>query len=153
MKIVLFSLFCLILIGMISYSYAQFTDVSGNTKLQLPEVMLQMELRDSNGSLVAYIETEQIIGISPLELNKFLDIRNQSTTEFFIKDDKKYEFQQFKTTTTSGTFDEKIAYSSSRLLLPVQEEVLTLLQMRHDSYQTQPGDTIKNFWTIIRPAS
>lgn len=153
MKIVLFSLLCLILIGMTSHSYAQFKEVGKNTKLQLPEVMLQIELRDSNGSLVAYIETGQIVGISPLELNKFLDIRNQSSTGFFIKDDKRYEFQQFETTITSGTFDKKLAYSSSRLLLPVQEEVLTLLQMRHDSYQTQPGDTIKNFWTIIRPAS
>ena len=138
MKIVLISLLCLILIGITSYSYAQFTVVEKNTKL--PEVLLQIEVRDSNGGLVSYVETNQVIGFSPLELNTFLDVRNQSSTEFFMKDNKKYESQQFETTTrTGGTFDEKLAYSSSRLLLPVQEEVFTLLQMRHDSYQTQPG--------------
>jgi len=149
MKIVLFSLLCLILIGMTSYSYAQFIVVDKNTKL--PEVMVQLELRDSNGSLITYIETEQIIGISPLELNRFLDIQNHTHKEFFIKDDKKYESQQFES--VSETYDKKSAISRTTLVDKIQGEVVTLLQIRFDSYQTQPGDTLRSFWTIIRPAS
>ena len=152
MKIVLFSLLCLIMIGMISYSYAQFTSVdTKNTELLLPEVLLQLELRDSNGGLLTYIESEQIIGIAPLELNIFLDNQNQTRKEFFIKDDKKYESQQWEI--IGDTFDRKNAYSVTRLLDVHQNELVNLLQMRHDSYQTQPGDTTRIFWTIIRPVS
>jgi len=147
MKIVLFSLLCLILIGMTSYSYAQFTVVDKNTRL--PEVLLQIEVRDSNGSLIAYIETERINKISTLELNMFLNIQNQTIKEFLIKDDKKYEMQQFET--ASETRDEKLAYSSSTLHTVIQNELVTLIEISYDSYQTQPGDTVRNFWTIIRP--
>jgi len=149
MKIVLFSLLCLFLIGMTSYSYAQFTVVNATTIL--PEVMLQMELRDSNGGLLAYIETEQVIGISPLELNRYLDKQTETDKEFFIKDDKKYESQQWEI--ANVTFDKKYAYSGTRLMDVYQNEFVTVLLMRHDSYQTQPGDTLNVFWTVIRPIS
>jgi len=149
MKIVLFSLLCLILIGMISYSYAQWIVVDKNTKL--PVIMLQGVLRDSNGILVAYIEADQIIAISPLELNRFLDNLNQTHKEFFIKDDQKYESQQWETNTE--TYHEKLTYSSSAPRDIYQNEFVTILQMRHDSYQTQPGDTMRIFWTMIRPVS
>ena len=151
MKIVLFSLLCLIMIGMISYSYAQFTDVDGKNTDLLLKVLLQIEVRDSNGNLLAYLEVDQIIGISPLELNRFLDNQNQTSKEFFIKDDKKYESQQWEI--IGDAFTLKSAYSSTRLLDSYQNELITLLVMRHDSYQTQPGDTTRIFWTIIRPVS
>ena len=70
MKIVIFSLLCLILIGMTFYSYAQSQPqmIEPEKATELPEVMLQLVLRDSNGILIAYVEAEQIIGIAPLEL-------------------------------------------------------------------------------------
>jgi len=149
MKIVLFSLLCLILIGITSYSYAQMIIPDKDTKL--PEVMVQMELRDSNGSLVAYIETEEIRGISPLELNRFLDNQNQTRKEFLIKDDKKYERQQWES--IGQTYDKKDSLSITRLLDVDQNELVILLVMRFDSFQVQPGDIIRVFWTVIRPAS
>jgi len=151
MKIVIFSLLCLILIGMTSYSYAQYTSVKENATLQLPEVMLQLELRDSNGGLLTYIETDQILVISPLELNSFLDNLNGTRKEFFIKDDKKYESQQWEI--KGVTFDKRHAWSATRLIDVIENTFVTLLQIRHDSYQTQPGDTVRIFWTVIRPVS
>jgi len=150
MKIVLFSLFCLILIGITSYSYAEMITVDKNTKL-LPKVMLQLELRDSNGGLIAYIEADQIIGISPFELNRFLDNLNHTRKEFLIKDDKKYESQQWEVNTE--TFARELAYSGTRLMDMYQNEIIPLLIIRHDSFQTQPGDTLRIFWTVIRPVS
>ena len=144
MKIIYLSLLCLILIGMTSYSYAQFTVVDKNTRL--PEVLLQIEVRDSNGSLVAYIETERIAKISYLELNMYLD--TQTPIQFFIKDDKKYELQQFKK--MLETHDEKFAYSGSALRTVIRDELVTLVDMSYNSIQTQPGDTVRTFWTIIR---
>jgi len=149
MKIVLFSLLCLILIGMTSYSYAKW--MSPDEATELPEVMIQLVVRDSNGYLLSYMESEQIIGLDPLELNRFLDNQNETHKEFLIKDDKKYESQQWEV--TNNVFDQRLAYSITRLLDAYENEFLPLLTMRHDSYQTQPGDTLRMFWTVIRPAS
>jgi len=93
----------------------------------------------------------KIIVISPLELNRFLDNLNGTRKEFFIKDDKKYESQQWEI--KGVTFDKRHAWSATRLIDVIQNEFLTLLQIRHDSYQTQPGDTVRIFWTVIRPVS
>jgi len=149
MKIVLFSLVCLILIGMTSYSYAQWTVVNSTTIL--PDVLLQLELRDSNGNLVTYIESGQIIGIASLELNNFLDNQNQTHKEFFVKDDKKYETQHWEQ--RPDRFDIKNAYSETRLIDVVQNEFTILLDIRYDSFQSEPGDILRIFWTVTRPVS
>ena len=149
MKIVLFSLLCLFLIGMTSYSYAQNTPDDENT--ELPEVLLQIVLRDSNGSLVAYIETEHFYSFNHLELNIFLDNQNQTRKEFFIKDDKKYESQKWET--KHDEFSVQRTFSSTILKDVYQNEFVLVAQMLHDSYQTQPGDTARFFWTVVRPVS
>ena len=149
MKIVLFSLLCLFLIGMTSYSYAQNTPDDENT--ELPEVLLQILLRDSNGSLVAYIETERFLLVNPLELNIFLDNQNQTRKEFFIKDDKKYESQKWET--KHDEFSVQRTFSSTILKDVYQNEFVLVAQMLYDSYQTQPGDTARFFWTVVRPVS
>ena len=164
MKIVLFSLLCLILIGMTSNSYAGSHNMTANVEfdqaawktspfkgITLPEAMVQLQLRNSNGNLVAYIESEQIIGIHFWGLNNFLDKQNQTSKEFFIKDDKKYEIQQWEKTVEFVS--QKTDYSIYRFLDIYQNELVNLLSMRHDSFQTQPGDTLRVFWTVIRPAS
>jgi len=147
MKIIVISLFLLFLIGVSSYSYAQFVQVDSHTKL--PEVMLQLELRDLDGNLIAYVEGEQILAIDHLKLNEFLD--NQNRKEFLIKDDKAYEMIQWQAKTEK--FDKRHAYSGFDLWMYDQEKWKSVLHVRHDSYQTQPGDTLLVYWTIIRPAN
>ena len=149
MKIVLFSILCLFLIGMTSYSYAQWTIV--NVTAISPEVFLQSELRDSNGSLIAYVKTEQVIGINPSLLTSFLDNQNQTNKEFIIKDDKKYESHHWEV--RSDKFNQKLAYSTTRLIDIHQNELAPLIIMLHDSFQTEPGDVLRLFWKVIRPAS
>jgi len=149
MKIVLFSLLCLILMGITSYSYAQQTPDEKNTELPT-KIMLQLELRDSNGNLALYIEADQILAIFTPEINRFLDSQNITSKEFLIEGDK-YEVYQWEQ--SNQTFNTKSAYSTTRLLTVYQDEFLKPIIMRHDSIQTQPGDTLRIFWTVIRPAS
>jgi len=147
MKIFLIPLFLLFLIGISSYSYAQYTEPDSNTKV--PEVMLQLVIRDSDGNLVTYVEGVHIIVIYPLELNEFLD--NKNYKEFLIKDDKAYEIIQWQGRTEK--FNKKYTYSSFNLWANDQGKFKKVLMVRHDSYQTQPGDTVSVYWTIIRPAN
>jgi len=149
MKIVLFSLLFLIFIGMTSYSYAQFTIPDENTELQ---ILLQLELRDNDGNLVAYIESNQLLGYRSFELDRFLDsIQNKTMNEYFTKDNKKYEIMQWEKIRISAA--NELAYSVTTLLDNYQNEYIILLSMRHDSFQTEYGDKIRTFWTIIRPVS
>ncbi len=146
MKIILISLLCLILIGSTSYSFAQIYAVNSHTKV--PEVMLQLELRDSDGNLVSYIEAKQVISIDPLKLNEFLDLIDYK--KFLIKDGKVYEKIQWQGKTEKL---KKHTYSQFNLWVNEQSEFIKVLTVRHNSYQGQPGDTLTIYWTIIRPAS
>ena len=147
MKIILTILFGLIAIGVTSYSYGQYTVVDSDTVL--PEVMLQLELRNASGGLVTYIEATQIIAIYPNELNSFLDKINYK--EFLIKDGKAFEKIQWQGRTEK--FEKQHAFSQFNLWDTSFDEPLALLTVRHHSYQTQPDDTITVYWTIIRPAN
>ena len=147
MKIILISLICIFLMGISSYSFAQYTVVDSDTLV--PQVTLQLELRDLDGNFLTYIETEQIIVIYPSELNKFLD--NQNHKEILIDDDNTYELIQWQGQTEK--FDKKHAYSQFSLWIPEQNLFQEVLVLRHNSYQTQPGDTLTVYWTIIRPAN
>ena len=146
MKIILISLFWLFLIGISSYSYAQYSVVDSNTIV--PEVMLQFVIRDSDGNLLTYIEAKQIIVIYPLELKEFLD---KQPKKLFIKDDKAFEIIQWQGRTEN--FNKQHAWSQFNLWVTLQAEPEIVLVVRHNSYQTQPGDTIAVYWTIIRPAT
>ena len=147
MKIIVIFLFLLFLIGISSYSYAQFVVVDSHSKL--PEVMLQLVVRDSDGNLIAYVEGEQILAINHLKLNEFLD--NQNRKEFLIKDNKAYEMIQWQGQTEK--FYKKHAFSGFVLWAYVQNEFENVLMVRHNTYQTQPGDTLTVYWTIFRPAN
>ena len=118
---------------------------------ELPVIMLQLVLRDSNGILVAYVEAEQIIGIAPAELDRFLDKLDLTKKEFFMKDDTKYEILQWEKQIES--YAETLIFSGSRLIDIHQNEYLLVLSIRHDSFTSHPGDTLRVFYTITRPAS
>jgi len=146
MKIILISLLCLILIGITSYSYAQFIPVYSQTNL--PEVMLQLVIRDHDGNFITYIEAKQIIQIDHLKLNEFLD--DIKYKKFLVKDGKAYEIIQWQGHTEKL---KKHAYSQYDLWKLEQDGFKKILTVRHNSYQAQPGDTLTIYWTIIRPAS
>ena len=130
--------------GITSYSFSQFGLVDNNT--ELPEVMVQLILRDSNGTLISYTEGVTIQGIGHFELNRYLDkVQDLTVREVFFIDDNKYESQQFQH--PSVIYDTKMAHSTTRLY---DDNQYALLDVRHDSFQTQPGDTVRPLWTIIR---
>jgi len=147
MKIIIISVLCLFFIGISSYSFAQYTEPDWD--IILPKVMLQLELRDSDGNFITYIEAEQIIAIYLLELNDFLD--NQNNKEYLIEDNKAYEKIQWQGRTEK--FTKQHAWSQFNLWSFVQDESIPVLTVRHNSYQSQPGDTVKVYWTIVRPVS
>lgn len=137
-------LLALMVVSSFGISYGQASD---GFKPSKPEVLLQLELRNSQGQLVSYIEGTKILTIRPLFLDNFLDYMPDKKT--IVRDGKTYEVIQFERPTE--TFYKRHAMAIFALITPVNGEMTTILLMNHDAYQVEKGDTLKVKFTIIRP--
>ena len=146
MKIILVFLFSIVLIASVPFSFAQNT--ANLSETNIPKVMLQLELRNSDGILLTYIEATKIVSMDTTLLNEFLD---DKPSKLLVKDDKVYEI--IKWLGRVETFDKEHAYSLFDLWIPVQNNYESGLAIIHNSYQTKPGDTLTVYWTIIRPVN
>ena len=82
------------------------------------------------------------------DLNYFLD--NQTTTykKSFVKDDIKYETHQWEV--VEDKFQQKLAYSTTRLIDVFQNQLWPIIIVLHGTFQTEPGDVLRIFWTVTR---
>ena len=106
----------------------------------LPEVSLQLVLRNSEGQLVAYVEPTLKYLRNIWLIHEYLDTVNDRT--IITKDGKNYEQIQFGRTET-GFSGQITAYS----LWYKGFEVLTFT---HDGYLAQVSDVLTASWKITR---
>ena len=107
----------------------------------LPQINLQLVLRNSEGQLVSYYETDYVI-IHSLDLtHQFLDSVDNKIT--FVEDGKTYERIQWqKTEYFDGMYQPNI--------YALMYNGYSTLFMYHGPYFSEPGDTITVSWDIIR---
>ena len=113
------------------------------------EVFLQLVLRNKEGQLLAYIETEEKRGIRPWYLDRYLD--KVTDNKIITKDGKRYELIQFEKYEPPA---QKSKYSMAMYVLMgpgAPGKNAALLWMNHDAYQVEPGDKLKVYYTIYRP--
>jgi hypothetical protein len=108
------------------------------------QLFLQIQVRDSDGRLVTYIEGKpRIFNLDVLTV--WLESQSQKTT--ITKDGKTYEvlrsnFQQsFTETNTMGGYFVR---------LPVNGVIDYVMYMDHGSYHVKKGDTSTAYFTLIR---
>lgn len=113
-----------------------------------PQVLLQLQHRNSDGQIITYVEGTKILFINPDVLNEFLDkLPNKKT---IMKNDKKFELIQWAgPTETYHKFHSWPGYSL--FVLPINGEYQSALMVLHNAYQTEPGDTATVRWTVLRP--
>ncbi len=113
-----------------------------------PEVLLQLVLRNSDGNLLAYTETKEIMAMRPLYLMAYLD--DITNKKIIIKEGKQLELIQFER--PEPTVKKRHSTAMYVLMAWVDEEdkVLPLMWMNHEAFQVDPGDTMKVYWTFIR---
>ena len=140
MKIMIIVLFSVILSVnvLIGNSYGQTTEAQktkGST-----EVFIQIQLRNSDGTLVGYVEGNPQIFYLDQVIN-WVEPRSHKST--IVKDGEIFELMQF---------EDKLSWSEAQsmgayfLILPEG----TALYFHHDSFLVLPGDTAQVFWTVIR---
>jgi len=107
----------------------------------LPEVSLQLQLRNSEGQLITYIEPTTMLIPNIFLVHEFLDtIENKTIIE---KDGEKFELIQYESTAIFSSTKQIATYGM------VYKGFFPLL-FRHDGYLTSPGDTLDVSWKIIR---
>lgn len=111
-----------------------------------PKVILQLQLRNSEGQLVSYIEGTQISWIDSFLLNQYLDTKPSQIIE---KDNQSFELIQWQGPTEK--IDNFHSMSIFILWVPRANDFGSALGIIHNAYQVEPGDTVTVYWTVIRP--
>jgi hypothetical protein len=110
------------------------------------QLFLQIQVRNSDGTLVTYIEGKPKI-FNLEKVSEYLESISQKST--FVKHGKIYEifrsnsYSSFSQTNTMGGYFIKF---------PINGINTNVAYMDHGSYHVRHGDTIKAYFTLIRPA-
>ena len=107
----------------------------------LPEIHLQLVLRNSEGQLVSYVETDFVYIRNLYLTHEFLDSVDNKTT--VIRDGKTYEQIQFQKTEYFNSVGQKTAYQ-------LHYKNFVVLLFMHDAYIASPGDEQTISWKIVR---
>jgi len=140
MKILIFLLIFVISITLVGESYAQMQK-DPQEDPSLFEVSLKLQLRNSDGQLITYIEPTTMYIRNIEMVHEYLDtkenkkiIEKDGITLESIQYEQTFRFSETKQIATLG-----MVYKDTFVLL-----------FRHDGYLTSPGDTLDAFWKITR---
>jgi hypothetical protein len=139
MKIEIFVLFFVVGFALIDNSFGQGV-VYPQEDPSLLEVSLQLQLRNSDGQLVTYIEPTTMYISNIKMVHEFLDTKENKIIE---KDGEMFEVIQYKQT---FQLDDTAQYPTYGMSYKGDFPLL----FRHDAYLSAPGDTLDVFWKIVR---
>jgi len=138
-------LFVVFAVSLIANSYGQ------EPKLQTDKtekVYLQIQVRTSEGKLVAYIEPTVQFVYHPELLDKYLDKKpNKSIVTI---DGKRFEKIQFE---DIGAYAKSFTLAQYIMLDLDSRQPFPILTLIHNGCPVVPGDNYLAFWTILRPLS
>lgn len=108
----------------------------------IPEISVQIQVWNSDGMLVAYIEPSVFYFRNISLTHKFLDA--QENKEIIVIEDKEYEQIKFE-------FNEYFATDAGQITTyQVWQDGIVVFFCRHDGYISEAGDTYTASWKIIR---
>jgi hypothetical protein len=108
------------------------------------QLLLQIQVRDSDGNLVTYIEGKPKI----FDLDRFVQwLESKSQKNIMVKNDKKYEVRHIS---FESTFSQMNTMGGYFVKLPINGRIDNAIHMDHGSYHTRPGDTLTANLTFIR---
>lgn len=113
-------------------------------------VFVQSTLRDSEGTLVAYLESTKFTNIDRHSLDAFLDHEASRGVDPVVEIEGK-EYQVIRRAQAQA-FDDHGLVASTILSDRIDGKITQLARFAHDGYPTAPGDTLESIWTFLRPA-
>ena len=140
MKILIFLLIFVISITLVGESYAQ-REPAPQEDPSLYEVSLQLQLRNSEGQLITYMEPTTMYILNLGMVHEFLDTKENK--KIIEKDGEAFEVIEY---------DQIFRFDGTRQMatLGMVYKDTFVLTFRHDAILTAPGDTLDASWKITR---
>ncbi|MGI0057731.1 MAG: hypothetical protein ACREAK_10230 [Nitrosarchaeum sp.] len=114
-------------------------------------VFVQTTVRNSDGTLVVYLESTKFTDFNLSALESFLDYEATRGNDPTVTiDGQQYQIIQ---RAQSQSFDSEGLVASTILYDNVDGKPVILARFAHDGYPTIPGDTMESIWTFVRPLS
>lgn len=144
--IILAGLFLLVVLSATNYTSAYQTDIKDGLF-----IFVQTTIRNSDGQLVAYLESSKFTDLNLEKLGPFLDFEATRGNDPIVTIDGE-EYQVIRRVQSKTfTSDDLVA---STILSDNKDGKLTMLaRFAHDGYPVTNGDTLESMWTFIRPAT
>ncbi len=140
MRVLIFLLIFVVGFTLIGESHGQ-RQASPHEDPSLHEVSLLLQLRNSDGQLVTYVEPTTMFVRNINMVHEFLDTKENK--KIIEKDGEKLESIQYEQ--TFRFFETK---QIATLGMVYKNDFILLF--RHDGFITSPGDTLDAFWKIVR---
>jgi len=141
-----------IILGILFLGLIPLIDNSFQTEIQNDVfIFVQTSIKNSDGQLVAYLESSKFSHLNLPALNSFLDFEaSQRSSPIITIDGKQHEIIR---RVQSQSFDYEGLVASTILYDRIEEKSILLARFSHDGYQVIPGDVLESMWTFIRPVS
>lgn len=114
-------------------------------------IFVQSTVRNSDGTLVAYLESSKFTDLNMSGLESFLDFEASLGVDPIITIDGE-KFQVIRRV-QSQSFDSEGLVASTILSDNVDDKLTTLARFAHDGYTVISGDTLESVWTFVRAVS
>ncbi len=111
-------------------------------------IFVQVTLRNSNGDLVAYMESQKFFDVNKKIINDSLD-HFSSSMEIPIFQLNDVNFQVF-IIESSAEFDSNTMFANAYYDVTIDERTYSAARFQFDGFLTSPGDEVTAVWTIAR---
>ena len=144
--IILASIFLLVVLSGANYTAAYQTHIKDGLF-----IFVQTTIRNSDGQLIAYLESSKFTDLNLDELEQFLDYEASRGNDPIVTIDG-IEYQVIRRVQSKIFTSENLV--ASTILSDNMDGKLTMLaRFAHDGYPVTPGDTLESMWTFTRPVA
>jgi hypothetical protein len=111
-------------------------------------MFVQVTLRNSDGDLVTYMESDKLFDVDKKIIGDSLDYFSSSTEiPIFQLNDTKFQVFIIETTTE---FDSSTMYANAYYDVTIDEQTYSAARFQFDGFLTSSGDEAMAVWTIAR---
>jgi len=113
-------------------------------------MFVQVTLRNSDGNLVTYMESNKLFDVDKKIINDSLD-HFSSSMEIPIFELNDTKFQVFIIESMTE-FDSSTMFTNAYYNVTIDDRIYSAARFQFDSFLTSPGDEVTAVWTIARLA-
>ena len=111
-------------------------------------MFVQVTLRNSDGDLVTYMESDKLFDVDKKIIGDSLDYFSSSTKiPIFQLNDVKFQVFILETVTE---FDSSTMFANAYYNVTIDEQTHPAARFQFDGFLTSPGDEITAIWTFAR---